>query len=56
MKRNPIDVVNEVSIMLRTSEKKSIAENYVTSLYANEKIDSRLFEYCIGMIEDYRNI
>lgn len=42
--------IERVRIMLNTSEKISSAENYVTSLYANEKITSRQFELLCGMI------
>lgn len=39
-----------VRVMTETSEKKSNAENYITNLYANNKIDSRQFELLCGMV------
>lgn len=39
-----------VRLLIKTSEKKSNAENYVTSLYASGAITSRQFELLNGII------
>lgn len=44
------DYMVHVRQMLNTCEKKSIVENYITSLYANEKVNSKQFDLLYGMI------
>ena len=42
--------IAQVNVMIKTSEKISNAENYITSLYANEKISSNQFQMLCDMV------